>query len=76
MSEWIKCSESLPIERESWDITSTINVLIYSDDGAIQTGFWSYEALCWFDYLGNQIEEDEFDRHVTHWMPLPAPPSK
>ena len=75
MSQWIKCSESLPIERESFDPTSTVNVLVADDHGCVSVAFWTYEGLCWADANGDEIDEESFG-NITHWMPLPKAPNE
>lgn len=73
MSEWIKCSDRMPTERETFDPSSTTNVLVANDLGVIQVAFWTYEGLCWADANGEEIDEDSFG-FITHWQPLPEPP--
>lgn len=63
MSEWIKCSERMPNDFED---------VLVSDGGNVEVmwrdcdGFWD----CWAPRNSN-IDIDD----VTHWMPLPEPPS-
>lgn len=58
--EWIKCSDRLPEEG--------ISVIIYI--GFVTTGFYQEE---WF-YDSYDLDDDDLDHEVTHWMPLPKPP--
>lgn len=73
MSDWIKCSDGVPTERESFDKSSTVDVLVCTEAGNISIAFWSCEGLCWADQCGEQIDEEEWG-FITHWMPLPKAP--
>ena len=59
-SEWISVEERLP-ETET-------SVLVFTERGYIFLSWASNEDVFWF------YNEDENDR-VTHWQPLPAPPT-
>lgn len=71
MSEWIKCSERLP-DQIDWDGSATVNVLIATDAGNVQIGFYETTEEFWCDDLGDMIDTGE---EVTHWMPLPENPN-
>lgn len=63
MSEWIKCSERMPDDFEDVLVTDGANVEVMWRDC---DGFRD----CWAPRNSN-IDIDD----VTHWMPLPEPPS-
>lgn len=75
MSDWIKCVDRLPTEMEDYDPTSTTDVLVVDDFGKVQVAFYSYESLSWGDFNGDEIDADEWGV-ITHWMPLPKPPTE
>lgn len=65
--EWIKCSERMPKHGERV-IFSTVKVVYagYWDDGLYlrkPVGKWNWNGRI-------------FHGDVTHWMPLPAPPTE
>lgn len=67
--EWIKCSERLP--------GKTKMSLAYSQ-GEIVAAYWDwivspidYKKYRGFTYLSGIVLDD-----VTHWMPLPLPPTE
>lgn len=62
MTEWIKCSERLPEERDGF-------VLAYLIGGTIEQLIWC-ERGWWECSSGYFCPRD----HVTHWMPLPDAP--
>lgn len=72
MSEWIKCSDRLP-EPEPNDPDCSDNVLVYQIyfGRRMLQGFYGHDDQLWYDQAGDQIEDG-----VTHWMPLPAPPTE
>lgn len=67
--EWIKCSERMPEDTQM--------VLAFSQ-GEIVAAYWNY-VMCpieykkyrAFTYLSGSLLD-----HVSHWMPLPEPPSE
>ncbi|EBY0984824.1 DUF551 domain-containing protein [Salmonella enterica subsp. enterica serovar Bovismorbificans] len=67
--EWIKCSERIPKDTQM--------VLAFSK-GEIVAAYWNY-VMCpieykkyrAFTYLSGSLLEN-----VSHWMPLPEPPSE
>ena len=62
--EWIKCSERMPGDFEYVLVSDGVNVeVMWWDCG----GFWD----CWSERNSN-IDTDD----VTHWMPLPPPPTE
>ncbi|KGK96184.1 MULTISPECIES: DUF551 domain-containing protein [Pseudomonas syringae group] len=71
MSEWIKCTDMLP-ELAPGDDECSSNVLVYEVDiGArMIQAFYSRDDELWYDEGGDQL-----DGEVTHWMPLPQPPT-
>ncbi|PKM01062.1 MAG: hypothetical protein CVV19_00620 [Gammaproteobacteria bacterium HGW-Gammaproteobacteria-9] len=68
MSEWISVEERVPPIREE-DNDCTADVLAFNEARNMLAAFYSYEDAEWYDMNGDMILE------VTHWMPLPAPPS-
>jgi len=72
MSNWIKCSDRLP-ELASDDPDCSDNVLayqIYFGHQMLQA-FYSRDDQLWYDQGGDQL-----DGEITHWQPLPAPPTE
>lgn len=62
--DWIKMSDRVP---ES----SNDEVIIFTTDGNVYTGFRFYEPdKCFMDEMDAVFEQEE----VTHWMKLPMPP--
>lgn len=72
MSEWIKCSDRLP-KLASGDPECTGYVLVYQTyfGSRFVQAFHDCADDAWYDEQGELI-----DGEVSHWMPLPAPPSK
>lgn len=67
--EWIKCSERMPEETQM--------LLAYSQ-GEIVAAYWNwivspidYKKYRGFTYLSGYVLDE-----VTHWMPLPPPPTE
>lgn len=67
MGEWIKCSERMPEEGE--------DVIVYDGLGQVHEGcYFRYgDGVVWEIPSYNPSYYDEVN--VTHWMPLPEPPS-
>lgn len=63
MGEWIKCSERMPGDFEDVLVSDGVDVEVMWRDC---DGFWD----CWAPRNSNISSDD-----VTHWMPLPEPPS-
>ena len=61
--EWISVDDNLPFRCSVY--------LIGTSDNGVWIGFWISNK--WLDEDGNPIECDKLS--VTHWMPLPKPPS-
>ena len=72
MSDWIKCSDRLP-EAAMADPDCSDNVLAYQIHVGHQMlqAFYSQDDQLWYDQAGDQL-----DGEVTHWQPLPAPPTE
>lgn len=66
--EWVKCSDLEPAYGQS---------VIVSDGSDV--GVWRFRGF-WPDHNGNgcsnQNSATELLREVTHWMPLPEPPTE
>lgn len=62
MSQWIKCSERIPVQTQS-NRYIALN-LVLNGRTVVQGGF--DDGRFWCD--GVEIN------NVTHWMPLPEPP--
>lgn len=65
MSEWIKCTDSLP--SDPWEV-----VLVFSEEQYIYTARLQYDS--WHCYC--ECGEGSGPYQVTHWMPLPNPPKE
>lgn len=61
---WIKFTDRVP------DHGVTNLVLIHDIDGYIQIGFYCEYDKLFFDY-----RYTHYIANVTHWMPLPSPPT-
>ncbi len=78
MSEWISVDVKLPITEESIGNESYMDIdLILTDGKSVEVGcfiagntidFWSN-----FIYGDNSVQDSN---KVTHWMPLPKPPTR
>lgn len=75
--EWVKCSERMPLTASDVEVFKSVEVLV--TDGTRVTAadcnagipcgelsFW-----CAFSEYGAM-----YPKHITHWMPLPEPPSE
>ena len=70
MSEWISVEDRLPEDR-GWDPECSVNVLTYCAAGFVDIGFYAHDVEFWCSGVGDELEET-----ITHWQPLPAPPTK
>lgn len=65
-SKWIKCSELMPVPEYKQD-----QYIVSTDDGLVMAAWYSKEE---------SIFKDEHNGvwvpNVTHWMPLPPPPTE
>lgn len=70
MSEWIKCSDRMPSETYAYGC-HTDDVLCRTRSGkmVIAMSVNTTTGQAWLD-------QQSMERDVTHWMPLPAPPSE
>jgi len=77
MSEWIKCSDRMPIMMEDVRVYKSVEVIV--TDGKLVTtcdccaGIPSdFPEKFWvsFSQYGNMPPSQ-----ITHWMPLPEPPT-
>lgn len=78
MSEWISLSDGLPeweVETETFKISDT--VLVFSSGGMYHVAYLEirdkYGIARWVKSDG---EDFPYIPEVTHWQPLPAPPTK
>lgn len=71
MSEWISVSERLPDAENG--AGESENVLIHDDLTGVGVGFYCHDENVWADKDGVELDPDLYA--VTHWQPLPAPPS-
>ena len=60
MNEWVKCSERMPEHSKT--------ILVVTAFGEYWTGYFDRNYVFWCDET--KVE------NVTHWMPLPEPPTK
>lgn len=73
MSEWIKCSERMPLELSD-EHTDAVDVIV--TDGEMvgvcecRSGYMPYPWVEWSNY------GDIDAKQITHWMPLPEPPTE
>ena len=72
--EWIKCSERMPIELSDRRVFQEVEVIV--TDGSV-VGTCEYQSgnrpLAWAEWSKyGDIESSK----ITHWMPLPPPPTE
>ena len=86
--EWVKCSERMPdVGDKNW--RTPFPVLVNCEIGVIPAYYGSLwhdgkkhvgfmESIRYGNGNGDfpDEEESELMKHVTHWMPLPEPPSE
>jgi hypothetical protein len=84
MSEWIRCSERLPELKDD-------SVLAYADGTSVHAGDHAWpkggmdmvhiqdyfgDVTCGVDPAGTQLYTQMYlSRGVTHWQPMPVPPT-
>ena len=83
MSEWISVEDGLPKTEPNTDgvvcavVCSLGNVYraryMHDVDIGVDTKYWSEFAV---NYNGKEYEHYEINAKITHWMPLPEPPTK
>ena len=71
--EWIKIEDKLPEIKDG-------SVLVHFSNGSIETVHleWFDDITCGLDPDGNQMyckRYENDDPGLTHWMPLPSPPT-
>lgn len=72
---WIPCSERMP------DLGVAVHVYAKRDDARYQfDAFVAYSGSKWFTYDSTKVESLKSNAvdssyEITHWMPLPEPPS-
>lgn len=55
--------------------TDEFRCLVYSREiGQVMVGEWVAGSGYWAEVLGDACEFTDFNRPLTHWMPLPEPP--
>jgi len=67
MTEWIKCSEELPLNHEC--VLMSYNELVM--EGEFANGKFYHISSC--AHIKGYCRCDE-QEGITHWMPLPEPP--
>lgn len=68
MSEWIRCDAAMPCQGQK--------VLIFTGKEVVAGEYWIHEPGV-HDADSGFIDSNTDDLFpVTHWMPLPAPPTK
>jgi len=81
MSEWIKVSDRLPDDKGIY------NVLVSGDDFVNSSTFGYFTGSDWEGQEWERVQEcsgyessspyfSDYDMSVTHWMPLPEPPTQ
>ena len=81
--EWISVEDKLPETEPNTDgvvcavVCSLGNVYraryMHDVDNGVDTKYWSEFAV---NYNGKEYEHYEINAKITHWMPLPEPPTK
>lgn len=85
---WVSCNERMPVVGEC-DWRTELPVLVKCEMGVIPAyyGFTYHEGEQCFGFMesvkfgdatgsGPEQHENRLMMHVTHWMPLPAPPKQ
>lgn len=70
MTEWIKCSERMPEEFA--------DVLVVTEDSQVREGYhfvYAGAPPVWKIYCYRKLYVNDVEI-VTHWMPLPPPPTE
>jgi hypothetical protein len=62
--EWISVDDRFPVHEE--------NVLLASVTGCVLIGFYCDQSETMNDFEGDELDNGD----ITHWMPLPPPPSE
>lgn len=80
---WISVEDNLPETEPNTDgvvcavVCSLGNVYraryVHDVDVGVDTKYWSEFAV---NYNGKEYEHYEINAKITHWMPLPEPPTK
>ena len=64
--EWISVNDELPKEEDYYLISSNYGIVVRS---------FNVYHNCWDDEQADDYWSDAIGGKVTHWMPLPPPPS-
>lgn len=73
MSEWIKCSDRLPMDELTNPAYETMECIAYSKSTGVITA-WYAVGGCHVGKRWGQWSVTYAD--ITHWMPLPEPPKE
>jgi hypothetical protein len=65
MSDWIKCSDKMPLSRE---------YVLIKECSFIEIGVWEEPLNKW--YVISRLMGQHARCYPTHWMPLPEPPQE
>lgn len=74
MSEWIKCSDRLPEESGIYPACSTHPKRDYVEDWL--DAFYYFNAEAKAGESKWQHSSGFYDNAITHWIPLPEPPTE
>ena len=66
--EWIRITDRLPLP----DVDVIVRMPFFANEHLFTV--LALEEGRWVDYLGEPLRHDGYV--VTHWMPLPKPPTK
>lgn len=72
-NNWISVGERLPLLEDGSDYGS-VDVLMW-DGVFVQFGYYDYSRSAWTTYVRGIGEPYLIYHGVTHWMPLPTPPT-
>lgn len=69
-TDWISVEDKLPPED--------IGDVLYTDGIKVSKGWYCHKKNQWFvdRWYGSCDFDDNDDKSITHWMPLPKPPKK
>lgn len=78
-TQWIRVDSGELPEKEEINNNLSIDVLIFFngvvDNGMIERAYLQYDTMQWFVCAYNEtICSDDYE--VTHWQPLPTPPTE
>ena len=74
--EWIKCEDRLPIlETDKFKDYESFEVIVYDGHRVFSCDVGAGRAhKFWCEFILDGM--NGYQKHITHWMPLPEPPKE